>query len=191
MTTCPADSPETTADDLALAERVWAGDRSAFESLFRREYPGLATYARNLVGAREPAEDIVQDVFVILWTRRDRLRMPENLVGYLYRSVRNRAFNHLRGERHRADWLARHTDPDPETPAVAQQRVEGIDIRQAIRKAAAHLSPRCREVFELSRERNLTYPMIAETLGISIKTVETLMGRALAGIRRQLADHRE
>jgi RNA polymerase sigma-70 factor (ECF subfamily) len=87
-------------------------------------------------------------------------------------------------------WQARQADLEsPEAPP-ADRETERAEINQAIKQAAAGLSPRCREVFELSRERGLTYPQIAETLGISVKTVETLMSRALKAVRVRLASFR-
>jgi RNA polymerase sigma-70 factor, ECF subfamily len=182
-----ADSDAVPGDIVA---RIRDGDRAAFEQVFRAYYARLADYATTLVRSRDAAEDVVQEVFVALWTQRERITTPENLVGYLHRAVRNRGLNQIRHRRMVADWQARQAnEPGPEAPA-ADRETELGEIARAIRNAVAALSPRCREVFELSRDRGLTYPEIAATLGISIKTVETLMGRALKNIRERLADLR-
>jgi RNA polymerase sigma-70 factor (ECF subfamily) len=179
--------PSHPAANRELVERLRAGDQAAFEAIFRAHYASLADYAKGLVHSRDAAEDVVQEVFVALWTHRDRLATPDNLVAYLYRSVRNRGLNFLRHQRLVTNWHARQADLDqPESPG-ADKDTERAEIIRAIKVAAAGLSPRCREVFELSRERALTYPEIAETLGISIKTVETLMSRALKSVRIKLA----
>ncbi|MGE0440351.1 MAG: RNA polymerase sigma-70 factor [Gemmatimonadales bacterium] len=173
-----------------IADRIRSGDRDAFERVFRAYYAKLADYANGLVRTRDGAEDVVQEVFVALWTQRERLTNPDNLVGYLYRAVRNRSLNQLRHNRMVTDWQARQAAEDsPQAPA-ADRDTERAEIAAAVKRAVATLSPRCREVFELSRDRGLTYPEIASTLGISIKTVETLMGRALKGVREQLANLR-
>jgi len=171
-------------------ERLRAGDRDAFEVVFRAYYARLADYANGLVRSRDVAEDVVQEVFVALWTQRERLTSPDNLVGYLYRSVRNRSLNQIRHRRMVADWQTRQAAEEPKAAAPADREAENAEIVAAVRQAVSTLSPRCREVFELSRDRGLTYPEIAETLGISIKTVETLMGRALKGVRERLATWR-
>lgn len=173
-----------------LVERLWAGDEHAFEAVFRAHYGNLADYANGLVNSRDVAEDVVQDVFAALWTQRRQLTSPENLLAYLYRAVRNRALNQLRHQRLVARWQARETSLGSPAAPPANVEVERAELSRAIKQATATLSPRCREVFELSRERHLTYPKIAETLGISIKTVETLMGRALKAVRIQLASHK-
>lgn len=173
-----------------LVERIRQGDRDAFEVVFRAYYPKLTDYANGLVRTRDGAEDVVQEVFVALWTQRERLTTPDNFVGYLYRAVRNRSLNQLRHKRMVSDWQTRQAAEEQKNSPPADQETERAEITAAVKAAVATLSPRCREVFELSRDRGLTYPEIATTLGISIKTVETLMGRALKGVRERLANLR-
>lgn len=173
-----------------LIDKIRGGDREAFELVFRTTYAKLADYANGLVRTRDGAEDVVQEVFVALWTQRERLTTPDNLVGYLYRAVRNRSLNQIRHRRMVADWQVKQSAEDQVVVPPADQETERAEILDAVRRAVATLSPRCREVFGLSRDRGLTYPEIAAMLGISIKTVETLMGRALKGVRKELASFR-
>jgi RNA polymerase sigma-70 factor (ECF subfamily) len=177
---------DTTPEQAALVHRIKAGDQSAFEVVFRAHYAKLANYAQHLVHSADAAEDVVQEVFVTLWAHRDRLATPDNLVAYLYRAVRNRGLNVLRKRRQVAAWQARQVELEPPESPPADRDAEHEEVDRAIKAAAATLPPRSREVFELSRERGLTYRQIAETLGISIKTVETLMSRALKVVRPRL-----
>lgn len=165
--------------------RIRAGDQAAFEGFFRAWYPRLAEYALRMLGSRDTAEDVVQDLFVALWARRDRWPEAGKLAAYLHRAVRNRSLNQLRRQKTARRWLER-VDPDPVAAPVAHTALEHEEMTAVLREALAGLSPRCREVFVLSRDQALTYPEIAETLGISIKTVETLMGRALKALRARL-----
>ena len=174
-----------------LIDQIRGGDREAFEVVFRAYYAKLTDYANGLVRSRDGAEDVVQEVFVALWTQRDRLSTPDNLVGYLYRAVRNRSLNQLRHRRMVAEWQTRQGAEERVDAPAADKETERAEIVAAVRQAVSTLSPRCREVFELSRDRGLTYPEIAASLGISIKTVETLMGRALKGVRERLASFRQ
>jgi RNA polymerase sigma-70 factor, ECF subfamily len=173
-----------------LAARLRAGDRAAFEEVFRAHYARLAEYAAGLVGSRDVAEDVVQEVFVTLWTRRQQVSTPDNLVAYLFRSVRNRGLNQLRHERLVSDFRARSGAEGAPQALPADRLAESAEIAEAVARAVRQLPPRTREVFELSRDRGLTYPEIAGTLGISVKTVETLMGRALKAVRERLAAFR-
>jgi RNA polymerase sigma-70 factor (ECF subfamily) len=165
--------------------RIRRGDRDAFEQFFRAWYPRLADYAVRLLQSRDAAEDAVQDVLVALWERRDKLPDGSAMVGYLFRSVRNRSLNQLRQKRTRGKWLA-SLEAEPAIPPEAETGIEAGDLDRAYRAALAQVSPRGREVFLLSRDHGLSYPQIAESLGISIKTVETLMGRVLRTLRSEL-----
>lgn len=178
-------------DDLSrlteLPPRIRAGDQDAFARLFRAWYPRLAAYAVTLTGNRDAAEDVVQEVFIAVWGRRTEFPEAGAIPTYLHRAVRNRALNHLRQQGTRGRWLAAQ-DPDPALPPVAESALIGEETARRIQAALAALAPRTREVFLLSRDQQLTYPAIAETLGISVKTVETLMSRALRALREALRE---
>jgi len=168
-----------------LVNRMRAGDQAAFEQVFRRWYAPLADYAAQILQNRDAAEDAVQDAFIAVWNRRDALPDATKLSAYLYRAVRNRALNQLRGQK----GIASLDDEDSEEPSVepaALSAIEHAELADAVAAAIDALAPRTREVFLLSREQELTYAEIAETLGISVKTVETLMGRALRTLRATL-----
>lgn len=180
-----AGDPVATMLTSAFTARLRVGDRDAFEQLVRSVYPRLADYALSLLADADAAEDAVQDVLVAVWDGRARLPDGSRLVGYLYRSVRNRALNQIRSKRTAARWLAR-VEPDPTVPAVAERALEDRELERAYRAALAEVSPRGREVFLLSRDQGLSYLEIAESLGISVKTVETLMGRVLKTLRAKL-----
>ena len=168
-----------------LLAAIATGDEAAFERLFRAWYPRLADHAWRLLGDRDMAEEATQEVFVALWRGRERLPAAEALPGYLHRAIRNRALNQLRGrrgDRVDADGLMAAAVP-PDGPA----RLEAADLQRRLLIALESLPPRTREVFLLSREQQLTYAAIADTLEISVKTVETLMGRALRSLREQVA----
>lgn len=166
----------------ACVAQIRAGDRVAFEQLFRSWYGKLADYAVRITGSPDAAEDVVQTVFVSLWNRRDALPDATALPAYMRRAVRNRALNHLRDSRS-SEQLSRLTDAELAIPPLGYVDVETSELAEMLEEAMSELSPRNREIFELSRVHELTYREIAETLGISIKTVETLMGRALRALR--------
>lgn len=171
-----------------LLAAIAAGDETAFQRLFRDWYPRLADHAWRLLGERDSAEDAVQEVFVALWRGRERLPEAAALAGYLHRAVRNRALNQLRARK------GETVDPDglmlPSVPPDAPRFLEEEQLAGQLAAALATLPPRTREVFLLSREQGLTYAAIAATLEISVKTVETLMGRAIRALREQLASSR-
>jgi RNA polymerase sigma-70 factor, ECF subfamily len=172
--------------DRELLDRLRQGDRDAFDAVFRAHYPALVGVAERISGERAVAEELAQDVMLELWRRRESLAVSESLRAYLVRAARNRALNHLRHERMKvrtAPFAAGERVSQPDAPA----RVAEAEMDAAVRAAVDSLPERCREVFELSRGQGLRYAEIAGVLGISVKTVEAQMGKALRVLRERLA----
>lgn len=161
------------------------GDADAFERLFRAWYSRLAGYAAHLLRNGDAAEDAVQEVFIALWRGRANLPAADKLTGYLHRAVRNRALNQLRGA-DRSAALGDDNDARLGTAPMIQAELEAAELAAAVDAVLASLGRRARETFLLSRESGLTYSEIADTMGISIKTVETVMGRTLKVLRERL-----
>ena len=172
--------------DRELLERLRAGDAAAFDTIFRTWYAPLVRAADAMLHERAAAEEIVQDVMLEMWRRRERLAPEGTPQAYLFQSVRNRALNHLRHER-----VKQRAEPyvigEGSRDAAASSAIVESEIDRALRAAVASLPPRCREVFELSRGHGLRYGEIAETLGVSVKAVEAQMGKALRVLRERLA----
>lgn len=173
-------------EDRELLSRLRGGDAAAFERIFRAHYARLVTLAEGLLRARSTAEDVVQDVMLELWRLRGSLTLEVSLRAYLYQATRNRALNevrHGRIERRGGPRLVRTTTPLPPADALLAE----TELSAAIRAALALLPAAQREVFELNRAHGLRYMEIAATLGISVKTVEARMGKALRTLRERLA----
>ena len=174
--------------DAPRAERIRRGDRKAFERLFRGQYEALCQFALNYVDRLRVAEDLVQDVFFDLWRERRTLDLKCSLEAYLYGMARNRALKHLRRRRVRTDLTRgelRRNAPRA-VPEQADNVLEHQEEEQKAKRAIEALPKRRRQVFMLSRRHDLTYAEIAEALGISVKTVETQMSRALKFLRERL-----
>ncbi|MEO7083350.1 MAG: RNA polymerase sigma-70 factor [Gemmatimonadaceae bacterium] len=177
---------DASMEERALLDRLKTGDQAAFDSIFRVHYAHLVTFGQGVLRDRSAAEDIAQEVLLELWRRREGLVIHESLRAYLLRSVRNRSLNQIRHAN-----VERRAEPqlmgeESISAAGASQIVAG-ELRSALTAAVAELSPACREVFELSRGQGLRYAEIASTLGISVKTVESQMGKALRHLRLRLA----
>ncbi len=165
--------------------RISAGDQQAFELLFREHYKPLCAFARQYLKEQEKAEDLVQDLFFRLWQDRQNVRVTLSIKAYLFASVRNRCLNALATQR-RMRSLDEGTDDRQEDEHVSE---EERTHRLARVQAAIEALPEERgKVFKLSRYEGLKYQEIADRLGISVKTVENQMGKALKTLREDLKD---
>lgn len=174
-----------------LFERVVAeGDHRAFNELFTSYYHTLCTYALRVVKYPEIAEEVVADVFVKLWKNRGRIEVHASFSAYIYRAVRNQALDYLKMHLHRVReqeslenvaWQSVCADyHSPEEELVFNELYE--EVEQQVNE----LPKQCQLIFRLSREEGLRYREIADQLNISIKTVETQMGRALKVLRNRV-----
>lgn len=164
----------------------------AYRQLFRKHYTGLLFYATRLVGEDE-AEDVVQDVFVELWRRQDTVEVGEQIQAFLYRAVYTRALNVLKhrdivGEYETAA-LEIHQRRlefyEPDHNEVIR-RIEDKELRRELSEAIRALPDKCRTVFVLSYLHDMKNKEIADTLGISLRTVEAHMYKALKFLRDRL-----
>jgi RNA polymerase sigma-70 factor (ECF subfamily) len=172
-------------DNKELLARLRKGDEGAFDVIFRAWYPSLVRASESIVRSRAVAEEIVQDVLLELWKRRETLAADSSPQAYLFQSTRNRSLNHVRHEK-----VAKKSEPFAKMPesadSLAHAHMVDDEMRLAVERAVAALPDRCREVFELSRTKGMKYSEIALLLGISVKTVEAQMGKALRILREEL-----
>ena len=171
--------------DRDLLDRLREGDHDAFDAIFRAHYPLMVALAERMLRQRAVAEELAQDVMLELWKRRAALSFDVSLRAYLFQSTRNRVLNHLRHEKvERLGRAAAAAEPlvQPRPHTVLTEE----EIDTAVRAAVETLPERCREVFELSRVQGLRYAEIASLMGISVKTVEAQMGKALRILRERL-----
>jgi RNA polymerase sigma-70 factor, ECF subfamily len=178
--------------ELACNHRLRAGDRSAFEELFRAHYDHLVGYAARVLGATGAAEEVVQDVFLSIWKNRARLELPaSNVAAYLLGAVRKRATTHLRHAHVEQRWRDRVARTEAVLPIGHVQAADADtrfnEVTAAVRAAVDELPPRCRQAFLLRRRHGLSYAEIAQVMGIAPKTVEVQIGAALRTLRARLA----
>jgi len=161
------------------------GEQAALEGLYRRFQPGLQHYAAGIVKNAADASEIVHDVFLAVWEKREQLSLDPGLKNYLYRAVKNRCLNHLKRPTlpwaHSGDELPPAAEPHHFTEQLNAEETERIIFR-----IVEQLPPRCRQIFLVSRLEQLSYKEIAELMDISVKTVENQMTIALRFIRDSL-----
>lgn len=177
--------------DSDFIERIRAGDEHAYEELFHLHYRELCRYAARISPNPGAAEEIVQEVFLKVWLRRDRLREVQTLRSYLYAAVRNHALNQIKRDGYETRWRRGKAVELAEAPAFASSADEDVraaELTVAIEDALAALPPRCRQAFLLQRRERMSVAEIAKTMEIAPKTVEVQIGNALKLLRRSLAE---
>jgi RNA polymerase sigma-70 factor (ECF subfamily) len=181
--------------DTKLIAAVRAGDTKAYREIFDQYAIALLRFASAQLGSRDRAEDIVQQVFASIWVRHEQWQVTTSIGAYLFRAVRNLAARDFRDRGIKESSCASAINIDTAPLLVSGEapdaKLAEDDLRATLTRALAAMPPRPREVFLLSRGRCLTYHEIATTLGISTKTVELHMARALAVLRDALADWRQ
>jgi RNA polymerase sigma-70 factor (ECF subfamily) len=164
-----------------------AGNAILFEKVFKEHFKGLHSYAFTMTRDEQAAEDIVQNMFLKLWEKKDEIQIERSLASYLYRAVYNDCLNHLKHQKVRAA----HRAHEARNAAAGNNSAEQVSYKELERKLelALNVLPEgCRTVFQMSRFEELKYHEIATKLDISVKTVENQMGKALRLLRQELTD---
>lgn len=165
-----------------------AGERKGMEWIFYQYYDTLVRFATPILKSEEVARDTVQEVFINVWRLREQLQVDLNLKAYLFTSVRNKSFNVIK-KHEREVWLNDDSDTFELMAGVSnatQDLLTDRSLQRSLEHALGKISPKCRQVFQLSRFEGYSYKQIAACLGISEKTVENQMGKALQILRKEL-----
>lgn len=163
-------------------------NNQAFEQLFKAHYKALHAYAHVILKDMDLAEEIVQNMFLRFWEKREMLNVQTSVKAYLYKCTYNDSLNYLKHEKVKTkyqDFTVHTMDTESE---AASARVELNELEGKLRIALNELPEQCRTIFQMSRFEELKYREIANQLGLSIKTVENQMGKALKLLRIKLAD---
>ena len=177
---------EILSDERSLVLRLIEGDEDAFCELYAAYKNRLIYFAMRFLKSREYAEDIFQDAFAVVWQGRRFINPDATFSAYLYTIVRNRILNQLRDlsnqDKLREQILSQAVNYTNET----KDEIIANDLRQFISRALQQLTPRQREIFQMSRERQMSHREIAEVLGISVNTVQESISISLRTLRTYL-----
>jgi RNA polymerase sigma-70 factor (ECF subfamily) len=173
-------------EDSSILKLLSEGDTDTFEMLFNTYYKPLVAYSNTILKDQDEAEDIVQQVFITVWNKKQDLGNVQSLKSYLYRSVYNSSLNRIKQlsvrQEYAKDYVLSHSMG---TEAVGRQQ----ELQQRIEMAMEQLPEQCGKIFRMSRFEQLKYQEIADKMGLSIKTVENQMGKALKLMREHLKEY--
>lgn len=176
----PAYQSHTDAELLLLLSQ---DNQEAFDILYHRHWENLYKTAFGLLKDSNTSKDVVQDIFIWLWQKRNQLEI-QNLPAYLKTAVKFKVANYIRSANIKESFfeaLGKHTI-SPNAPEAAEI-TEMKELRAIISNAVEILPDKCRTIYKLSRNEQLTNQQIADKLGLSVKTVESQMTIALRRIR--------
>jgi len=175
-----------------IQQGINAGNEQCLAELYRLFSKRLHHFARVITRSPEVAEEIVEDVFVKLWSNRHRINEVENLTVYLYVAVKNRSLNAI-SQKAKELIRAPFDDLDIETGQVVSDPYNLLvtaEMMKRMQQAVDNLPPRCKMIFKLVREDGLKHREVAEILNISSNTVDVQMAIAIKKICTELQINR-
>lgn len=142
----------------------------------------------RFIRERATVEDLAQNVLIRFWEKRHKINITSSIKAYLHRMAINEALGYLRKNKKYTEEEFSTTTPVGATESVEENYLHS-ELENKITKAINSLPPKCRAIFQLSRFEDMTYKEIAAKLGISVKTVENQMGKALRVLRERMKDY--
>lgn len=174
-------------DDKKIIRRIRNGDIKEFETLFRSSYNPLVAYARTILKDTDTSEEIVQELFYVLWRDRKKISINSSVNAYIFRSVYNRCMHYID---HKKVMGKHENEVKKSLQGNYQDPEDEIHYKELHEKVAGiieRLPGRCAKIFCMSRFEGLKYAEIAKEMSISVKTVEANMSRALREFRKELS----
>ena len=160
-----------------------------YEEIFRTYFSSLCYFAQKYIQDLDSSKEIVHKIFVAIWEKRDEFDFDKSAKSYLFTSVYNRCMNFIRDQKKFVSAEIIDSDTFNDGNIVNSDHLEAAELESHIWKAINTLPEKCKEIFMLNRFEGKKYGEIADSLGISLKTVETQMSKALRVLRDNLKDY--
>ncbi|MDR6804357.1 RNA polymerase sigma-70 factor (ECF subfamily) [Dyadobacter sp. BE34] len=171
-----------------MLARMQTGDSEAFAALYRKYWRRLFDAAYRRILLREESEEIIQEIFVDLWAKRETLLISVSLEAYLFGALRYSIYNLIRSRKIREAYLEHLLQVPGDQNNYIEDRLHYEELARALESSVQNLPEKLRKVYLLSRKEHLTYKEIAEQEQIPVDTVEKQMGRALKILRENLKE---
>ncbi len=168
-----------------MIEHLQQGSSDAFQALFDHYGKKIYTFSMGYLSDPFEAEEIVQEVFIKIWSIRKELSTSKSFDSFIFTIAKNAILNTIRKTKYQQAYLA-WAQLNPQKNILLEEEIDFHELERNYRRSVERLSPRRKEIFLLSRENNLSNAEIATHLGISVKTVENQMTSALAEIKKHL-----
>ena len=170
--------------DIELMDRIRSGDESALKLIYNKYWDQLFFSAFNVLHDQHVCEDIIQEIFINLWNKREIIEIRVSLKSYLFASTRYEVYRQVRFSSVRED-IFENISERMQSPSE-YGNIEHRELLSQISSIVNNLSEKCKVVYKLSREEQLSHKEIASQLDISTKTVENHLNKALRQLRTSL-----
>ncbi len=167
------------------------GDEHAFKYFFDAYYDELCNFVHSYLRDEALSEEIVQGIFVYFWERKDSLQLTGSVKSYLFAASKYKSLNYLRNLKNQSRIAQEFVLQSETLTAGADQYLEVEELKRVIGNAIESLPPKCKMIYRLSRDGEMTNREIAEELGITAKTVENQVTIAIKKIREFLQPYYE
>ncbi|KXX72630.1 RNA polymerase sigma-70 factor [Flammeovirga sp. SJP92] len=176
-------------EEEALIDLVKGGDRFAWEYITKEYYQAILNFINGMVKDWETAEELVQDIFVNFWSKRESLNINLSLKAYLYRSARNHTLNFIKRRNFERDYQKGVAERMVISSNDTEDTYHFSELEKRLSEAIEELPEKMKEIFKMSRFEDLTYKEIADALDIPVRTVHYQIGLALKQLREKLKGH--
>ena len=177
------------AEERHLVRQLKEGNQASFRVLYSTYAPKLFAFSKKYLHAHHDAEEIVQEVFLRIWEKRDNVDENQSFSSYVFQAAKHRIFNGFRKKVNEQAYLDFLMNSGSFPGNFTELEVEYHEVKQKAELAINAMPPKRQEIFRLSRETGLKNKEIAEKLKISIKTVENQMGQALKFLKEELQEY--
>lgn len=169
-----------------IFRKMVEGDKEAFRFFFEKYYTELCNLVNLYIHNEIIAEEIVQDIYIYLWEKKGKIQIESSVKAYLLRALKNRSLNYLRNQKTRQTIQEKLAEVSERAYEMPSNSLDEEQLREIIKNSIESLPEKCREIYRLAKEKEMSYKEIAEKMEISVKTVENQMGIALKKLRNQL-----
>lgn len=171
-----------------LLEAISKGDEKAFETFFLHYYPQVKGFITGLLQSPEEAEDISQDIFLMLWGNRSSLNTINNFKSYLFRVCKNAVYRYIERALLFKNYQQKQAEKIVTTPESNEtdDKIQLKELELLVAMVVEKMPPQRKKIYKMSRESGMSSDEIAQTLGINKRTVENHLSQALTDIRKVL-----
>jgi len=177
---------DNSGDQQFILNELQKGNERAFDTVFKLYYKPLCQFSYSFIKDQDTAENLVQEVFVRLWEKRENIANIDHLLSYLMRMVRNQSIDFLRKEKTNSKIYNQLRPENSEN--TTEEQISKNEFEERLIKSIMNLPERCRTAIEMSRFDGFTNKEIALKMEISVKGVEALIGRSLKLLRSELQE---